>query len=117
MATNIVKPKNGGSITPKKSKVQANTCILPRLSSYSVAENQTQLNIIGENERILRDFLQKNPKTNLTATITLTNGETGESVAINGTCVNSSQTQYKNLIDIVPNTAKLQSGLWFKECY
>ena len=25
MAKNIVKPKNGGSITPKKSKVQANT--------------------------------------------------------------------------------------------
>jgi hypothetical protein len=109
MATNIVKPKNGGSITPKKSKVQANTCILPRLSSYSVTDNQTQLNIIGENERLLRDFLQKNPKTNLTATITLTNGETGETVAINGTCVNNSQTQFKNIIDIVPNTAKMQS--------
>jgi hypothetical protein len=67
------------------------------------------LNIIGENERLLRDFLQKNPKTNLTATITLTNSETGESVAINGTCVNNSQTQFKNVIDIVPNTAKLQS--------
>ena len=72
------------------------------------------MNIIGENERLLRDFLQKNPKTNLTATITLTNGETGESVAINGTCVNNSQTQFKNVIDIVPNAAKMQSGLWFK---
>ena len=61
----------------------------------------------------MRDFIQKHPKTNLTATVTLTNSETGETVAINGTCVNNSQTQFKNVIDIVPNTAKL-SGKWFK---
>jgi hypothetical protein len=112
MATNVIKPRNNGSITPKKlssNKVQASTCILPRITTPYSVERQTQLNILGESEKIFREFVLASigkPGGSVSASITLTNDE-GDVKCFQGTCQPNSTTSanaLKTVIEFVPKS-------------
>ena len=81
-------------------------CILPKIPGYTI-EPTTVLNVLGENEKPFREFIQsalKKSSGSISASITLTNHD-GEVRHFNCACLQSPQaTAYKNVVDVVPGT-------------